>query len=428
MDFQFSPEHEQIRETVRRHAETELAPLVRAAEETESFPRHIFRRWGELGLLGVRYPEADGGAGFDKIADCIVREELSRVCQAFASSWSAHSHLALWPIWRVGTPEQKTRFFRPGMKGERIAGFALSEPDGGSDIRSLRTAARKVEGGYRLKGSKLYITNAPMGDFLMLAARTRPELTPSAISLFIVELPSAGLVVSKLEKEGIRGSETGLIYLDDVFVPDDCLLGGSEGTYPVILASLSENRVGVAANCLGMARGAMEAALRYARERQVRGQPIGRFQAIAHKLAEHGRGYRGGELDGLLWRLAGRSGHDRRRHRRQGEAGRQRDRAAGHRGGDPHPWRRRHHAGISGRPLPPRRLGLCDRRGHQRGPAQPDRARARAVAHRWFQPVASAGLPVASAPVFRSLQRRSSGRFSVGRTTPAPRSTGHHAP
>jgi alkylation response protein AidB-like acyl-CoA dehydrogenase len=286
MNFQFSPEHEQIRETVRRHAETELAPLVRAAEESESFPRHIFRRWGELGLLGVRYPEADGGAGFDKIADCIVREELSRVCQAFASSWSAHSHLALWPIWRAGTPDQKTRFFRPGMKGERIAGFALSEPDGGSDIRSLRTAARKVEGGYRLKGSKLYITNAPMGDFLLLAARTRPELTPSAISLFIVELPSAGLMVSKLEKEGIRGSETGLIYLDDVFVPDDCLLGGSEGTYPVILDSLSENRVGVAANCLGMARGAMEAALRYARDRQVRGQPIGRFQVIAHKLAD----------------------------------------------------------------------------------------------------------------------------------------------
>jgi butyryl-CoA dehydrogenase len=286
MDFQFNPEHQQIRETVRRHAETELAPLVRAAEESETFPRHIFRRWGELGLLGVRYPEADGGAGFDKIADCIVREEMSRVCQAFASSWSAHSHLALWPIWRAGTPDQKARFFRPGLKGELIAGFALSEPDGGSDIRSLRTTARKVDGGYRISGSKLYITNSPMGDFLMLAARSRPELTPSAISLFIVELPSAGLVVSKLEKEGIRGSETGLIYLEDVFVPDDCLLGGSEGTYPVILASLSENRVGVAANCLGMARGAMEAALRYARERHVRGQPIGRFQAIAHKLAD----------------------------------------------------------------------------------------------------------------------------------------------
>jgi len=286
MDFQFSPEHEQIRETVRRHAETELAPLVRAAEETESFPRHIFRRWGELGLLGVRYPEADGGAGFDKIADCIVREELSRVCQAFASSWSAHSHLGLWPIWRAGTPDQKARFFRPGLKGERVAGFALSEPDGGSDIRGMRTRAEKVDGGYRINGSKLYITNSPMADFLVLAARTRAELTPSAISLFIVELPSAGVVVSKLDKEGIRASETGLIHLENILVPDDCLLGGSEGTYPVILESLSENRVGVAANCLGMARAALAASLSYARDRQVRGQPIGRFQAIAHKLAD----------------------------------------------------------------------------------------------------------------------------------------------
>lgn len=286
MDFQFSPEHEQIRETVRRHAETELAPLVRAAEETESFPRHIFRRWGELGLLGVRYPEADGGAGFDKIADCIVREELSRVCQAFASSWSAHSHLGLWPIWRAGTPDQKARFFRPGVKGERVAGFALSEPDGGSDIRGMRTRAEKVDGGYRINGSKLYITNSPMADFLVLAARTRAELTPSAISLFIVELPSAGVVVSKLDKEGIRASETGLIHLENILVPDDCLLGGSEGTYPVILESLSENRVGVAANCLGMARAALAASLSYARDRQVRGQPIGRFQAIAHKLAD----------------------------------------------------------------------------------------------------------------------------------------------
>ena len=286
MDFRFSPEHDQIRETVRRHAEAELAPLVRAAEEIESFPRHIFRRWGELGLLGVRYPEADGGAGFDKIADCIVREELSRVCQAFASSWSAHSHLGLWPIWRAGTPDQKARFFRPGLKGERVAGFALSEPDGGSDIRSMRTKAEKVDGGYRINGAKLYITNSPMADFLVLAARTRAELTSDAISLFVVGLPNPGVIVSKLDKEGIRASETGLIHLDDVFVPDDCLLGGSEGTYPVILDSLLENRVGVAANCLGMARAALAASLSYARDRQVRGQPIGRFQAIAHKLAD----------------------------------------------------------------------------------------------------------------------------------------------
>lgn len=286
MDFEYSPEHEQLRATVRRFAEAEMAPLVEEAEESERFPRQLFRRWAEVGLLGVRYPEADGGAGFDKLADCIVREEFSRVCQSFASSWSAHTHLGIWPIWRTGTAEQKARFLQPALRGEKIAGFGLSEPDGGSDIRAMKTRAAKVDGGYRLTGSKMYITNAPIADFLLVAARTAPELKPESISLFIVELPNPGFAISSLKKEGIRASETGLIYIDDAFVPDDCLLGGREGTYPVLLDSLSENRVGVAANCIGMAVGAYEASLDYARQRKVRGQPIGSYQAIAHRLAD----------------------------------------------------------------------------------------------------------------------------------------------
>ncbi len=286
LDFAFSPEHEAVRDTVRRFCAEEVAPLVRAAEECETFPKPLFRRWGELGLLGARYPAADGGSGMDKIADCIVREELSFVSQGIAASWSAHSHLGIWPIWRAGTAEQKARWFRPALAGEQIAGFGLSEPDGGSNIRALRTRAEKVAGGWRLNGAKLYITNAPFADFLLVAARTRPELTPGAISLFIVELPNAGFAVSKLQKEGIRCSETGLIYIRDAFVPDDCLLGGREGTYPVILESLSENRVGVAANALGMARAAFEAARGYANERTVAGRRIGDYQAIAHKLAD----------------------------------------------------------------------------------------------------------------------------------------------
>lgn len=286
MDFTFTPEQEALRETVRRFAETELAPLVREADDNELFPKHLFRRFGELGLIGVRYPAEDGGTGFDKVSDCILREEMSRVCQAFSSSWSGHSHLGIWPIWKAGTEAQKERFFRPGLAGEKIAGFALSEPDGGSDIRAMRTRAEKVEGGWRLTGSKLYITNAPIADFLMLAARTRPELTPDAISLFLVELPNPGITIDRLKKEGIRGSDTGLLYIDNAFVPDDCLLGERVGTYPVVLESLIENRVGVAANAVGMAQGALEAALEYAKTRLVRGKPIGQFQAIAHKLAD----------------------------------------------------------------------------------------------------------------------------------------------
>lgn len=286
MDFEFSPQQKQVRETIQRFVARDIAPLVVEAEESEVFPRELFRKWGNLGMLGVRYPESDGGSGFDKISDCIVREEMSRTCQAFSSSWSAHTHLALWPIWRAGTEAQKERFFRPGLTGEKIGGFGLSEPDGGSDIRGMKTVARKVSGGWRLDGSKVYITNAPIADFLTVAARTRPEPTADAISLFIVELPNAGFAISKLKKEGIRASETGLIHIEDAFVPDECLLGERVGTYGTVLESLSENRVGVAANCVGMARGAFDCAREFAETRIVRGKPIIEYQAIAHKLAD----------------------------------------------------------------------------------------------------------------------------------------------
>ena len=296
MDFSFSSEHEQVRATVRRFSETVLAPLVEEAEETETFPRQLWRQWAELGLLGVRYPVADGGSGFDKVADCIVREETSRVCQAFAAAWSAHTHVGLWPIWRAGTEEQKERFFRPGLRGERISGLALSEPDVGSDVRNLKTRAQRAPGGWRLSGSKLYITNAPFADQLLVAARTQAGPAPEAISLFIVALPNPAVRIDKLKKEGIRASDTGMVYIEDAFVPDDCLLGGREGTYPLILETLSENRVGVAANCLGMAQAAFEAARAFARERKVRGQPIARFQAIAHRLADMAA-----EIEAMRW-------------------------------------------------------------------------------------------------------------------------------
>ena len=286
MNFEFSEEQVQLRETVRRFCVNEIAPIAKSCDDDETFPREMFKKWGELGLLGVRYPEKDGGSGFDKISDCIVREEMSRVSQGFASAWSAHGHLGIWPIWKAGTEEQKERFFKPGVSGDKIAGFGLSEPDGGSNIRALKTTATKVEGGYRLNGSKMFITNSPIADFVLMAARTKPDLTLDAISLFVVELPNPGVTISKLEKEGIRASETGLIYIEDAFVPDDCLLGGREGTYPVILESLSENRVGVAANCVGMGRGALDASLLYAKDRVVGGKTIGKYQAIAHKIAD----------------------------------------------------------------------------------------------------------------------------------------------
>ena len=133
---------------MRRLCQSEHQRLVVAAEENEALPREVFARWGELGLLGVRYPDSDGGSGLDKVSDCIVREELSYMSQGFASSWSAHSHLGIWPIWKAGTESQRERFFRPAVAGRKIAGFALSEPDGGSNIRGLKTRAERVAGGW----------------------------------------------------------------------------------------------------------------------------------------------------------------------------------------------------------------------------------------------------------------------------------------
>jgi len=286
MDFDFSEEQNQVRELVRRFAAEEISPRALEADDEEKFPKELFVKWGELGLLGVRYPVADGGSGMDKISDCIVREELSYASQAFASTWSAHTHLGIWPIWRIGTELQKERYFRPAMKGAKIGCFGLSEPGVGSNIRGLSTKAEKVEGGWCINGAKLYITNSPFADFMLLAARTSQDSVVGGISLFIVDLPNEGMEISSLKKEGIRASETGLIHISDAFVPDEALLGEKTGTYPVILESLAENRVGVAANALGMARSAMDAAADYAKEREIAGKTLGTYQAIAHKLAD----------------------------------------------------------------------------------------------------------------------------------------------
>lgn len=286
MDFTFTEEQSQIQQMVRKFSESEIKPLVMEAEETESFPKEMFKKWGDLGILGARYPLEDGGAGMDKITDCLIREELSYVSQAFASSMSAHSHLGIWPIWKMGTDDQKERFYKTALTGEKIGAFGLSEPDVGSNIRALKTHAKKTDGGWILNGSKMYITNAPIADFILIAARTSSEQSNEAISLFIVEMPNEGFEISKLKKEGIRSSETGLIYISDAFVPDDCLLGGQTGTYPIIIDSLMENRVGVAANSLGIAQAALDASINYAKDRAIGSRKVSDFQAIQHKLAD----------------------------------------------------------------------------------------------------------------------------------------------
>lgn len=286
LNFELSEDQRIFKKTVRRFFEKELAPLVDKAEEEEIFPREIFKRMGELGYLCIRCPQQYGGAGVDRVTHCIFREELARVCQGFASSWSGHSHLATYPIYRIGTEKQKKEYLVPAIKGDRIAAFALTEPEAGSDVKSIRTRAKKVPSGYILKGSKTFITNAPFADFMVTAAYTDRSKGYKGISLFVVDKETPGLEIKKLRKEGVRSSETGEIFFDDCPLPEESLIGGMEGSFYIIMDALVEGRIGVASFSVGIAQAAFEASLKYAKERVQFGRPIGRFQQISSMIAD----------------------------------------------------------------------------------------------------------------------------------------------
>ena len=286
MDLFLSEEHQIFRDQIRRFCEAEIAPLVEEAEETETFPKGLFPMMGKLGYLAVRYPEEYGGAGVDKLTDVILREEMSRVCQGIASSWSTHSHLATFPIYHDGTEDQKKNYLVPAIKGEKIGGFALSEPNAGSDVKSIESFAKKDGDHYILNGSKTFITNAPIADFLTTVAYTDRSQGYRGISMFIVDCNSPGMTITKLKKEGIRSSETGEIAFEDCPIPEENLLGLQEGNFKLVMVNLSEGRIGVAGNMVGVAQAAYEASHRYAKERVQFGKPIGKFQAISHKIAD----------------------------------------------------------------------------------------------------------------------------------------------
>jgi alkylation response protein AidB-like acyl-CoA dehydrogenase len=287
MDFDLSEEQRIFQKAIRDFAEKEVAPLVEQAEEEERFPVELFRTMGNLGYLGVRYPEVYGGAGADKITECIWAEELFRVCRGIATSLFAHSHLGTFPIFAFGTEEQKSHFLTPAINGEKIAAFALTEPNAGSDVQAIETTAHKERNRYILRGSKMFVTNGNLADFVLVAAYTDRSRKIEGISLFVVERGTEGLRVSrKLKKEGSRSSETAELNFDECSIPKENLVGGREGVFRDILKTLVEGRVTIAAGATGVARAAFEVALQYAKERVAFGRPIGQFQAIGFKLAD----------------------------------------------------------------------------------------------------------------------------------------------
>ena len=286
--IQFTETQEAFRRAVARFVDTEVVPAADALDESAAFPRTLFARLGELGYLGLRYPEAYGGADADTVTYCLFAEELARGSLSLAAAAAMQSLMGTYFIFKYGGEALRQRYLVPALRGEKVATFALTEPNAGSDVGGITTRAEKHGNGWRLHGTKTWVTNAPVADILTVAAKTSAERGMKSIALFLVDRATMGGVSlgKKIEKMAVRASETGEIVLDAVEVPADHVLGGETGGVEKIGTILSEIRVMTAALSVGLARAAYDAALTYARERHAFGKPIVDHQAITFKLAD----------------------------------------------------------------------------------------------------------------------------------------------
>ncbi|HET9471307.1 MAG TPA: acyl-CoA dehydrogenase family protein, partial [Usitatibacter sp.] len=286
LGFRLNEEQESFRLAVRSFAEKELAPRVDELEEREAFPMDLFRELGRLGYLGVGYPEEYGGSGGDMVMRCLLIEEIARINCGFAAALLAHVGLGCIPILRFGTEEQKREYLVPAIRGEKLGSLGLSEPNSGSDAASIRTRAERHGDHYVINGTKMFITNGNIADYCLVAAYTDPSRRGAGISMFIVDTKTPGFSVSrKLKKTGHHTSETAALAFDDMRVPASALLGGIEGGFKQVTGTLEGGRITHAARSCGVSQAALEAAVKYARERVQFGQPIAKFQAIKFKLA-----------------------------------------------------------------------------------------------------------------------------------------------
>ena len=284
----FTEEHQELRETVRRFVEKEIAPHVMEWEEAREFPRELFNRCAELGFLGLKFPEEYGGQGGSHLHDAIWVEELSRrgASGGVAAGLNAHSSIAMPPIFNFGDEWQRQRWLVPGIAGEKIGALGITEPGAGSDVASIRTSAKRVDGGFLVNGSKTFITNGVRADFMVCAVKTTEEGGHGGISFLVLESDMPGYeVTSKLEKLGWHASDTGEIAFSDVFVPEEHLLGEENGGFQQIMANFAWERLLMSIGAIGAMDRLIEISVNYAKERQAFGRPIGSFQAIRHKIA-----------------------------------------------------------------------------------------------------------------------------------------------
>ena len=287
MHFKLSEEHEMIRKMVRDFARNEVAPTAAERDEEERFDRSLFDQMAGLGLTGIPWPEEYGGIGSDYLAYVIAVEELSRVCASTGVTLSAHTSLAGWPIFKFGTEEQKQKFLRPMAEGKKIGAYGLTEPGSGSDAGGMRTTAKRDGNHYILNGSKIFITNGGIADIYVVFALTDPESKQRGTSAFIVESDTPGFSVGKKEsKLGIRSSPTTEIMFEECRIPVENLLGEEGQGFKIAMQTLDGGRNGIAAQAVGIAQGALDASVDYARERHQFGKPIAAQQGIGFKLAD----------------------------------------------------------------------------------------------------------------------------------------------
>ncbi len=285
----FGPEHEELRESVRRFVSTEIAPHVNEWEQAGEFPRELFTRCGELGFLGLKFPESLGGQGGGYTHDAVWVEELARsgASGGVSAGLNAHASIATPPILKFGTDTQRERWLPPAIRGDLIGALGITEPVAGSDVASLRTRAEKNGDGWIVNGAKTFITNGVRADFMVTACRTGENGGHDGISFLIIDTSSPGFeVVSNLKKMGWRSSDTAEIALTDVHVPEENLLGEENGGFGLIMANFAWERLVMATGAVGAMDRLIEICVRYSGEREAFGRPIGKFQAIRHKVAD----------------------------------------------------------------------------------------------------------------------------------------------
>ena len=279
------PELEELRRTVARFVDREVRPIIDDWERRQRFPIHLMEGMGRLGLFGAAFPRSVGGDEAGKLPQCLIVEELSRGSGGIATTCLVQV-LTLLPIALHGSPRLRERYVVPGLRGEIAVCIAITEPGHGSDVAGIETTAVRDGDGWRIRGSKMFITNSPFADLFLVAAKTSPEDARQGISLFAVDRGTPGLEVgAHLDKMGWHSSETAPVYLSDCRVGADSLVGEAGAGFQYIMEDFNFERLLLAAECVGLAEESLAIALRYAREREQFGKPITEFQAVRHKLA-----------------------------------------------------------------------------------------------------------------------------------------------